>query len=1056
MRMLITRMFSGETDFLCKSTIKKRKRGTKMKRIMASTMAFLMLLTSIMSVVPATAGALELDGTVGDLSASVEDTSTFTPLADPDLSSPGALEANGVGALQGVAVAGISSTAGIVAAEASADLEVGKTYLIDVSALNTSQNGPSTFAPMYYDKAVVSIGADNNSVTFFHSNSPTISGQSATPEAVYGYKYDSTQSGANLSSADPSWAAADKEKVDDSVPVRGITVSWPNLDETLLVGVFGNVPGMPAMAMPAKSFLALDVSTATLMTANPFPSLDDAEDLPIVVDKSALKVLIDQAAAVKEADYTLVSYAALASALEDANTIYADADATQTQVDSACAALQKAYGELQPIPGVDMEVGKTYLVDIYPGLSDGSGAVSPLLAGLYYSQAEVEVKDTGCTVTFYHYYSPEVMPDVVASPESVYGYKYDFTQSQTAATASSNLVSATREDLSIDKSVRRITVQWPDASKPLYVAIGSVPGMPAMLLPAPTFMVLKPQTAQLMITQPFPDADFEEAPAQPADKSALSALITQAEQLKQTDYTQESFTTLTVALSDARAVYADEEAIQLQIDTACNALQSAINALQPIPGVDMEVGKTYLVDIYPGLSDGSGTVSPLLAGLYYAKAIVEVREGGNIVIFFHSKSPVVDSPGGQFLAPPDSVYGYKYDTSQSSDRAAAELSMANVPIEELNADKSVKRIVVPWPDTSKPLYMTIGYVPGMPASVLPAPTFMILKLATAQVMATNPFPEFEDSGEVDVKPQEVNKASLQTLINSAAAVDSSKYTQASYANLSTALKNARAVLADQKATQAQVNVALVALQVAIDGLVLAPTKMADGRYTVRVDFWHETLDKPSMANDALNKTAIIDVKNGNMTMSLSTSPIRVSDTVTALGTLVVNGSNARVIARNITIDGASKASAFSFPLPNKSTYFPVVFWLDPQIAQTPRPDLPGRLRISWDTLSANANAGLSTNTAVTTVDKANLDEIARTAETTTTAAPEPVLGASPNGGSVASKGLGSTVKQVAGKLPWYAWTVIGIGVVGIGSGAVVLIRKKARLKGRETNENGSV
>ncbi|MCL2655713.1 MAG: NEAT domain-containing protein, partial [Coriobacteriia bacterium] len=620
---------------------------------------------------------------------------------------------------------------------------------------------------------------------------------------------------------------------------------------------------------------------------------------------------------------------------------------------------------------------------------------------------------------------------------------------------------ATREDLNTDKSVKRITVQWPDVSKPLFVRIDYVVGMYEAMggMAAPTFMVLKPATAQVAPPAPlFTGFDETQPPAPlPVNKTALKNLITLAGKAKKADYTAASYTALSKALTAAKKVYANANATQAQVDSAYKALLTAYNGLKAVStSTTMEVGKTYLVDIYPALSDGSGAPSSNLVGLYYQKAIVEVKKSGNVVTFFHSKSPTVTIPGQTpQVATPSVVKGYKYDTSQSSTRAAAELSMKKVPIEELNADKSVKRVVVPWPNVNKPLFMTIASVPGMPKQLLPAPTFMVLKPATAQLMTTNPFPEFSDSGVIDAKPQTVSKTSLQDLIKRAAAVDTSKYTSASAGKLATALKSARSVLADPKATQAQVNAALVALQAALDGLELLPTQMADGRYTVRVAFWHATLDKPSMANDSLNKTAIIDVKNGKMTMSISTSPIRVGDTVTALGTLVVNGSNASVIANNITINGAAKPSAFRFPLPNKNTYQPVVFWLNPQISQTPRPDLPGRLRIYWDTFqAASANTALSTNTAITNIDKANLDEIKRSAETTTAAAPEPVLGsAQKDNSSNESTGLGGAVKKIARKLPWYAWAAIGVGVVGVCAVGGVLIKKNAAAKkGKDSDE----
>ncbi|MCL2492017.1 MAG: NEAT domain-containing protein, partial [Coriobacteriia bacterium] len=836
------------------------------------------------------------------------------------------------------------------------------------------------------------------------------------------------------------------------------------------VGI-GAVPGMPVQMLPTGTYMVLDPSAATEIDSSLFDGFVP-ENPGGDVNKSALIALIAEAEGIDESDYTETSIEVLMLALVAAKAVNNNPAASQIQVDIVSAALREALDNLTPVTPdepVEIEPGKSYKMDIITTTSDNSGTISGLLEPCYYAKADVEMKtSTAATVTFYHAYSPEVMPDIVAYPEDVYGYQYDTEQAQNQTDAKANMVDAIRENLNADKSVKRITVEWPDINKPLFVTISYVPGMPGSLLPAPTFMVLKPATAVESSEPIFTgfEGDTEPPIVVPVNKELLKATIDLAKLVKGSDYTTASYNTMAIALSTAEAVYADKNATQAQVDAARTTLQNAYNALAPATGVKMEVGKTYLVDIYPAMSDGSGAPSDRLTGLYDQKAIVEVKTNGSVVTFFHSKSPMVDNPGGTPLpAPPSSVYGYRYDTSQSSTAAAAKLSMAKAPVEELNATKTVKRISVPWPNTNKPLFVTIGFVPGMPEQLLPAPTFMVLKPATAQIMTANTDLNqkfgFTKTVTVDVKKQTVNKSDLQALVDRASQVDQSKYTPASIQALNSALAVARKVLANASATQAQVNEAYVALKNAYDGLVLL-TENPDGRYTVRVDFWHATMDQESMANNSLNKTAIVDINNGNMTMSISTTPIRVGSLVTALQTLTINGGTASVIASNITISGASYPSAFSFPLPDKSATYPASFTMRPVIEVMGAGAMPGRLLVNWATLTPADGAALSSNTGIVDVEK-DLTNVERTAKKTDEKAKKPVMAtasisdeendAAGTGGIAET--LGSLAENIAGKaaqIPWYGWTAITLGTLGACAVAINLYQARIALKGKGLHE----
>ena len=80
-------------------------------------------------------------------------------------------------------------------------------------------------------------------------------------------------------------------------------------------------------------------------------ALDALEQKPAQgADKSALQAAIDAAKALNAADYTESSWAAVAEALEAANSVNGDAEATQDKVDAAAKALNDAMNALEKLP----------------------------------------------------------------------------------------------------------------------------------------------------------------------------------------------------------------------------------------------------------------------------------------------------------------------------------------------------------------------------------------------------------------------------------------------------------------------------------------------------------------------------------------------------------------------------------------------------------------------------------------------------------------------------------------------------------------------------------
>ena len=80
-------------------------------------------------------------------------------------------------------------------------------------------------------------------------------------------------------------------------------------------------------------------------------------------DKSLLKEAMDSAASKNQKDYTRKSWNAMQAALQVAETVYADEDATQERIDAAADALLKAIRALTPTTGKNPETSDTTPVE---------------------------------------------------------------------------------------------------------------------------------------------------------------------------------------------------------------------------------------------------------------------------------------------------------------------------------------------------------------------------------------------------------------------------------------------------------------------------------------------------------------------------------------------------------------------------------------------------------------------------------------------------------------------------------------------------------------------
>ena len=1036
-----------------RATVSNRRiRLEKTKRSMALTMAFLMLMTTVMTLAPAVAFATDILALEGSLESSA--TPTSAPSKD---------------------LAPIAPALADVAPTSESTLEVGKTYLVDVASRNINDpSSPSPTAVYTYSQAVVEVKGSGATVSFFQTSNAT---------DITNYLYDSAQSDATNDSSEGTLVPAIEALNGDS-SVKRITVEWPDLTKSLYIKM--TVPqGTPESGItgPSRARLVLNLSTAALMTAAPFTGFGTTEPAPIV-NKDALGEAIEAAEALDLGLYTTASAATVTAALAAARSVYADGAATQEQVNSAHGVLIATINglELIPVAPPELEVGKTYIATIYSRDINNLSANSPT-APYMSNVAIVEVKASGATVSYFQIDGVPYITD----------YLYDPAQSDTTATTSESGLAASIEKLNADETVKRITVEWPDVSRSLYtkmtVPMGEIGS--GIVGPSRARMVLNlvgatELTGTTYLGFTFPAVDDTLPPV--VDKSALQAKIAEAQLKSLIGYTDMSVAEFNAALADAIAVNANSSATQSAVDEALSRLSSALTGLTLKGNAgELQVGKTYLVSISAKLADMSGPSSA--AGYYDKKAVVEVLASGYIVSYFQTSSLQWGTPN-------------QYDASQSDSNTTAWAS--RIPAyEAINAANTARVIKVNWQDINRSLYVTM--VDGMSVE---RPMRMVLDVSSAVEMTASSYLGFgyfvsdvsrtdlvnlvntaktkksadhtpvsfkaltdalADAEAVLANPSAsaaqinaaykalklaldglkapANKTALQNLVTSASAKKKADYTEASFAALTKEIKAAQAVLKDPNASQEAVNLAKANLQKALDNLAKKPAgptvnkeNMTTGRYTVQVDFWHQDKTGPSNANPSLNHTAIIDVAaNGAMTMSISTKPIKVGSIVAVLRALDINGSPTSVIANNITLNGQSYASAFSFPLPNKEMYHPAVFHL----TANPGPsDPPGWLRIGWETLQAAPGAGLSTDTTVAnaTRSQAELDKVERTNKKTDKEAAKPkmsVAGAATTddtGAIAEATGLGGVldnITQSAENASWLTWVLVGLGILSV-------------------------
>lgn len=244
------------------------------------------------------------------------------------------------------------------------------------------------------------------------------------------------------------------------------------------------------------------------------------------------------------------------------------------------------------------------------------------------------------------------------------------------------------------------------------------------------------------------------------NKKELSAKITQAKAVKEEDYTAESYGNLQKAIASAEAVVADENATQEKVDAELESLSTALAGLIGVEKVSLSELKIKVVDSQGNMLSNLKFKYKSEFG-YYSYNMTYNTDG-----YLEYKPDIYDS--GKYV-----VY---LDPNETASVSPENISFT---VENISGENVITKI-------------------------------------NDKVVTAGQIPVFTVQGSF------VSKKALAERIAYADGLKEADYTAETFAQVKTALQNAKTVNADTDATQSKVDDALSALNTAIDNLKEAP------------------------------------------------------------------------------------------------------------------------------------------------------------------------------------------------------------------------------------------
>ena len=404
------------------------------------------------------------------------------------------------------------------------------------------------------------------------------------------------------------------EEVVDKTALNELIAQVETMDETAYTG--DSWSALEEALAAAKAAAAEDPTTQAAVDAA-YEALKAAvEALVIRADASELEALIAEADKLVEADYVSDTWPALAEALEDAKAVVANSNATEEEIQEAIDALKAAMealvkrGDKTELRKLIDEADSLFEVNYTPeswtdsGLEDALADAIAVYTDPDATQEAVDAAAAALQAALDKLYAradkTELLALIAKAEElNVEDYTADSWAALEAALAAAKALAEDPNALQTEVDAAAAALQQAianliargDTTK-LEEAIEEAEGLneedytPETWGPVEEALEAAKETAEdPNATQEDVDAALEaleeamDALVQRADTSALEEAIEKAEALNEENYTPETWADVEKALEDAKAVLADPNASQEEVDLAAAALEMAMQNL---------------------------------------------------------------------------------------------------------------------------------------------------------------------------------------------------------------------------------------------------------------------------------------------------------------------------------------------------------------------------------------------------------------------------------------------------------------------------------------------
>ncbi len=316
------------------------------------------------------------------------------------------------------------------------------------------------------------------------------------------------------------------------------------------------------------------------------------------IDKTTLQTLYDECLTLKESEYTSESWSSFKTAMDEAKAIIDKQDATQEEVDLAYNELQTAKDALVKVVDSDKTALKI-AVDLANAITD------------------------------------EDLANVVQAVAD------EFKVARDKANEVYNNASATQEEVNnafdrLANAMQKLEFFKGDKTA-LKAFIDKVSDLDSFKYTESTWSVFDKELNEANVVYNNVNAMQEEVNTTYSelvkaflnlrlipDKSLLEDLINQAEGLDSANYTKASFDGLTKALNDAKVVFENPNATQVEVDNAKATLEKAIAGLQANPSTPSNVDNTVSTPVNNGDTTSVKTGDESLVGMFATITLLSV------------------------------------------------------------------------------------------------------------------------------------------------------------------------------------------------------------------------------------------------------------------------------------------------------------------------------------------------------------------------------------------------------------------------------------------------